>query len=118
MVLPSSLPDRTGVISPNWITGVADTPSWARPPFSLTVIARNARVTKACHCFFPGADPNWRHTTMGKNKNRDRKQQQQQNRGQADQSQQSSMEAQSPQMPPEGTPSTARKNRQKSFGHN
>ncbi|WP_167542526.1 hypothetical protein [Streptomyces himastatinicus] len=55
---------------------------------------------------------------MGKNKNRDRKQQQQQNRGQADQSQQSSMEAQSPQMPPEGTPSTARKNRQKSFGHN
>ena len=55
---------------------------------------------------------------MGKNKNRDRKQQQERNRGQADQTQQSSMEARSPQMPSEGTPSTARKGRQKSFGHN
>lgn len=55
---------------------------------------------------------------MGKNKNRDRKQQQQQNRGQADQAQQSSMEGQAPQMPPEGAPSSARKGRQKSFGHN
>ncbi|WP_199831083.1 hypothetical protein [Streptomyces sp. NBRC 110028] len=55
---------------------------------------------------------------MGKNKNRDRKQQSRQNRGQADQAQQSSMEAQPQQMRPEGAPSTARKSRQKSFGHN
>ncbi|MET7904234.1 hypothetical protein ABZS86_23385 [Streptomyces sp. NPDC005355] len=64
---------------------------------------------------------------MGKNKNRDRKQrqeaqQQRQNRGMADrpaeQAQQSSVEAQSQQTRPEGGPSTARKDRQKSFGHN
>ncbi|MET7932226.1 hypothetical protein [Streptomyces sp. NPDC005322] len=63
---------------------------------------------------------------MGKNKNRDRKQQQEAqqrpNRGMADgtaeQAQQSSVEAQSQRTRSEGGPSTARKDRQKSFGHN
>ncbi len=59
---------------------------------------------------------------MGKNKNRDRKQQQEQRqqRGTADRpaEQQPSMEGQSQAMRPEGSPSTARKGRQKSFGHN
>ncbi|KUL66685.1 hypothetical protein ADL28_03305 [Streptomyces violaceusniger] len=59
---------------------------------------------------------------MGKNKNRDRKQQQdrRQERGAADRGaeQQPSMEGQSQAMRPEGSPATARKGRQKSFGHN
>ncbi|MFE2188824.1 hypothetical protein [Streptomyces sp. NPDC059455] len=59
---------------------------------------------------------------MGKNKNRDRKQQQErrQERGMADRpaGQQSSVDAQSQAMRSEGSPSTPRKDRQKSFGHN
>ncbi|MES4905199.1 MULTISPECIES: hypothetical protein [unclassified Streptomyces] len=64
---------------------------------------------------------------MAKNKNRDRKQQQRQGRGTADrpgeQAQNSSMDAQSQAMQSEGGPATApsaaaRKDRQKSFGHN
>ncbi|WP_064455225.1 hypothetical protein [Streptomyces hygroscopicus] len=59
---------------------------------------------------------------MGKNKNRDRKQRQErhQERGMAGRpaEQQSSMDAPSQAMRSEGGPSTARKDRQKSFGHN
>lgn len=66
---------------------------------------------------------------MAKNKNRDRKQQQQQQRQgrgtadrQGEQSQRSSMDEESQAMRSEGGPAapsaTARKDRQKSFGHN
>ncbi|MFD8387603.1 hypothetical protein ACFV2X_55620 [Streptomyces sp. NPDC059679] len=64
---------------------------------------------------------------MAKNRNRDRKQQQRQGRGMADrpgeQAQNSQTDAQSQAMQSEGGPatapsSTARKDRQKSFGHN
>ncbi|MEU4898094.1 hypothetical protein AB0B12_37050 [Streptomyces sp. NPDC044780] len=55
---------------------------------------------------------------MGKNKNRTRKQQQEQGMADRPAEQQSSMDAQSQAMRSEGSPSTARKTRQKSFGHN